>query len=172
MYLGAARKNLATFNVLYVGYGDISWMNTLSRVYKDIGQVRFTPDLPEENIGKLIYTDWDDISDESIPTPSIIAQNGQINNNNFGALPTIDFGDIPLVTAPKRRFYLFYGSYQSDVKAKIEATKMKQVFSNTKVVIYGRNFRISIDDYPTLEQAIDAKFALDKRFEDVWIFEF
>ena len=59
IYLKAAEKNLNNFHLVYVGYQADEWMNTISKVYKDILGVRLEQNYPAQNVGKLIYTDWD-----------------------------------------------------------------------------------------------------------------
>lgn len=57
-YFKAARKNLDAFHLVYVGYRADEWMHTLSRVYRDVVNMRFDPHYPDGNAGKFIYTDW------------------------------------------------------------------------------------------------------------------
>lgn len=61
LYYKAAKKNLDAFHIIYVGYRADEWMNTLSRIYRDVGGVRFEPLFPNGDAGKYIYTDWDKI---------------------------------------------------------------------------------------------------------------
>lgn len=58
IYLKTAIKNLDAFHLLYVGYRANEWMFTISKVYNDILGIRLEQNFPEENVGKLIYTDW------------------------------------------------------------------------------------------------------------------
>ncbi len=61
LYYKAAKKSLDSFHLIYVGYRADEWMHTLSRVYRDVGGVRFEPLFPNGDAGKYIYTDWDKI---------------------------------------------------------------------------------------------------------------
>jgi len=59
LYYKAAKKNLDSFHLIYVGYRADQWMLTLSRVYRDIAGIRFEPKFPETDAGKYIYEDWE-----------------------------------------------------------------------------------------------------------------
>lgn len=61
LYYKAAKKNLDAFHLIYVGYRANEWMNTMTRIYRDIAGVRFEPKFPEGDAGKFIYTDWEEI---------------------------------------------------------------------------------------------------------------
>lgn len=61
LYYKAAKKNLDAFHLIYVGYRADEWMNTMTRIYRDIAGVRFEPEFPEGDAGKFIYTDWEEI---------------------------------------------------------------------------------------------------------------
>lgn len=58
LYYKGARKNLDSFHMIYVGYRADEWMNTLSRVYRDVGGWRLEATYPISDAGALIYTDW------------------------------------------------------------------------------------------------------------------
>ena len=57
-YFKAAKKDLDTFHLVYVGYRAEEWMHTLSHVYRDVVGMRFEATYPTQNAGKFIYTDW------------------------------------------------------------------------------------------------------------------
>lgn len=61
LYYKAAKKNLDAFHLIYVGYRADEWMNTMTRIYRDIAGVRFESKFPEADAGKYIYTDWEQI---------------------------------------------------------------------------------------------------------------
>ncbi len=61
IYYKAAKRNLDAFHLIYVGYRADEWMNTMTRIYRDIAGVRFEPKFPEGDAGKYIYTDWEEI---------------------------------------------------------------------------------------------------------------
>lgn len=61
LYYKAAKKNLDSFHIIYVGYRADEWMHTMSRVYRVIAGVRFEPLYPDGDAGKYIYADWDKI---------------------------------------------------------------------------------------------------------------
>jgi formylglycine-generating enzyme len=61
LYYTAAKKNLDSFHIIYVGYRADEWMLTMSRVYRDVAGIRFEPLYPDGDAGKYIYTDWEEI---------------------------------------------------------------------------------------------------------------
>jgi sulfatase modifying factor 1 len=65
LYYKAAKKNLDSFHLIYVGYRADEWMNTMTRIYRDIAGVRFEPKFPEGDAGKYIYMDWETIKKNS-----------------------------------------------------------------------------------------------------------
>ena len=54
----AAKKNLDSFHMIYVGYRADEWMNTLARVYRDVAGIRFEATIPATDAGTYIYADW------------------------------------------------------------------------------------------------------------------
>jgi len=61
VYFRAAKNDLDAFHLVYVGYRADEWMYTISKVYKDVLGIQLEPDFPLEDIGELIYMDWDSI---------------------------------------------------------------------------------------------------------------
>ena len=61
IYFKAAKDNLDTFHLIYVGYRADEWMYTISKIYKDVLGVRLESNSPTKDVGKLIYTDWETI---------------------------------------------------------------------------------------------------------------
>jgi sulfatase modifying factor 1 len=61
LYYNAARTDLYAFHKIYVGYEALEWMHTLSRVYRDIMNIRFEPDYPNADAGQYIYLNWEEL---------------------------------------------------------------------------------------------------------------
>jgi formylglycine-generating enzyme required for sulfatase activity len=61
IYINAAKKDLDAFHLLYVGYRANEWMYTIARVYNEVLGIKLDPHFPKENVGKYIYTDWEDL---------------------------------------------------------------------------------------------------------------
>ncbi len=59
-YIPSARGSLADFHRLYVGYDDDSWMLPVCRTYRDVLGVQISAKTPTKNIGRYIYTDWEE----------------------------------------------------------------------------------------------------------------
>jgi len=62
IYINAAKKDLDTFHLLYVGYRADEWMYTLARVYRDVLGVRLESHFPTKNVGQYIFTDWNNLA--------------------------------------------------------------------------------------------------------------
>lgn len=65
IYYKAAIKNLDAFHLVYVGYRADEWMNTLSRVYREVAGMDFQKNTP--NAGHFIYTDWNTLKEKLQP---------------------------------------------------------------------------------------------------------
>jgi len=61
IYINAAKKDLDAFHLLYVGYRANEWMYTIAKVYNEILGIKLESYFPKENVGKYIYTDWEDL---------------------------------------------------------------------------------------------------------------
>jgi len=58
IYLNAAKKDLDSFHLIYVGYRADEWMYTISKIYKDVLRIRLEPHFPAKDVGRYIFTDW------------------------------------------------------------------------------------------------------------------
>jgi len=78
-----------------------------------------------------------------------------------------------IVKSESNRYYLIFGSFNelSDAKKQIEKY-LEGGFNNAKIISKDNKFRISLSDYPTKEQANEAKNALPDKYKDAWIMPF
>ncbi len=70
------------------------------------------------------------------------------------------------------RYYLIAASVKEEGQAKSEVERFRNKgFKNPKIIGSGNNFRISINDYSTRDEALAEKKRLGEKFKDVWIFK-
>jgi formylglycine-generating enzyme required for sulfatase activity len=62
IYINAAKKDLDTFHLLYVGYRADEWMYTIARVYEEVLGIQLGPHFPAKNIGQYIFMDWENLN--------------------------------------------------------------------------------------------------------------
>lgn len=68
------------------------------------------------------------------------------------------------------RYYLVISSFKDKKTANSEMSRYKKRgFKNPKVVKSGDNYRVSLGDFTTREEAITAKKRLGNKYKDVWI---
>ncbi|MCF8366201.1 MAG: SPOR domain-containing protein [Bacteroidales bacterium] len=68
------------------------------------------------------------------------------------------------------RYYLVISSFSDEQAAKAEVAKYKtRGFRNPSVVKSGGNFRVSIGNYPSQDEALKAKESLGEKYKDAWI---
>jgi sulfatase modifying factor 1 len=61
-YIVPARKDLEAFHKLYVGYDAHAWMLPISKLYRDVLGIKIDAKNPKTEVGKLIYTDWEEFN--------------------------------------------------------------------------------------------------------------
>jgi hypothetical protein len=78
-----------------------------------------------------------------------------------------------IVSTESGRYYVIAGSFNSLNDAKNQLNKyIQQGFKKAKVVIKDNKFRISLSDYPSMEQANKAKSELPAKYKDAWVLAF
>jgi hypothetical protein len=75
-----------------------------------------------------------------------------------------------IVSASTGRFYLIFGNFGTMSEATAMASKyVKEGFTKAKVISKDDKFRISLNDYPSKEEAIHGKKELPTKYKDAWI---
>lgn len=76
-----------------------------------------------------------------------------------------------VVSAPTGRYYIIYGSFNTrEDAAKMVEKHQKEGFYNSKVVVNDqKTFRVSLNDFPTQQEALNAKNKLGNGYKDAWI---
>lgn len=68
------------------------------------------------------------------------------------------------------RYYLIISSFEDEATAKSEVKRYKsRGFRSPSVVPSGDNFRVSLGNYATQQEAINAKKSLSEKYEKAWI---
>jgi len=68
------------------------------------------------------------------------------------------------------RYYLVVSSFNDEATAQSEVAKYKsRGFRSPSVIKSGDNFRVSLGNYPSQEEAVKAKSSLGEKYKDAWI---
>jgi hypothetical protein len=75
-----------------------------------------------------------------------------------------------LVSVATGRSYIIFGSFNNQEDAVKMVQKYKKIgFSQAKVLIKDNTFRVSLSDYPTQKEALDAKKLLSEEYKESWV---
>ena len=78
-----------------------------------------------------------------------------------------------VVSSATGRSYIIFGSFGSDEDAlKMVQKYKKKGFSQAKVLIKDNTYRVSLADYPTQKEALDAKKVLSSEYKESWVMKF
>jgi len=87
--------------------------------------------------------------------------------------PPVSKEEQLIVSSGTGRFYVIAGSFNSLSDAKDQLNNyINGGFKKAKVVTKDNKFRISLSDYPSMEQAKKAKEELPSKYKDAWVLEF
>jgi hypothetical protein len=103
---------------------------------------------------------------DTIPEPSLCA--GTPGSDKL-ALPVKDV-QTQIIKAPTGRSYIIFGSFNNAEDASKMVEKHKKAgFKEAKVIVSDTTYRVSLADFPTQQEAIDAKRKLGMEYKDAWI---
>lgn len=75
-----------------------------------------------------------------------------------------------VVNAPTGRSYIIFGSFNNqDDASKMVEKYQKSGFKQAKVIVNDTVFRVSLADYPTQQEALDAKKKLGMEYKEAWV---
>jgi len=76
-----------------------------------------------------------------------------------------------IITKPEGRYYIIFGSFNTQEDAeKMVAKYRKEGFANAKIMVNDqKTYRVSLDDFPTQQDALNAKSKLGNGYKDAWI---
>lgn len=81
--------------------------------------------------------------------------------------------DNTVVSLPTDRYYIIFGSFNDIETARKEREKFEsQGFYNAKILIKNNNFRVSLSDHPSMEEAQDARSRMAEKYQKAWILKF
>ena len=103
---------------------------------------------------------------DTIPEPGLCTNADGSDGFEFPKIEEMN----PVIKSPTGRSYIIFGSFNSieDATKVVEKYK-KQGFTNAKILINDKMFRVSLADYPTQQEALEAKKKLGMDFRDAWV---
>ncbi len=115
---------------------------------------------------------WMGLRTDALPSPEKCS--GKQVPSEQAIRPAVAAGSIPVISSRTDRFYVIVASFQSENDAQKEAKKFSNV-DGSKVRILKNNqgqYRISINDYPNLDEAKQGKEKYKNSFNGAWILNF
>lgn len=106
---------------------------------------------------------------DTVPEPALCADTPGADN------VVLPFGEpkSEVVSASTGRSYIIFGSFGSLEDAlKVVQKYKKKGFNQAKVVAKDDTFRVSLADYPTQKEALDAKKLLSSEYKASWVTKF
>jgi hypothetical protein len=94
-----------------------------------------------------------------------------------GNAPGSDYLILPMkkvqpeiIESPTGRSYIIFGSYNSMEDAvKMKDKYKKDGFQNAKILVSDKTYRVSLSDYASQQEALNAKKKLGEKYKDSWI---
>lgn len=109
---------------------------------------------------------WVGEAPDTIQEPGLCA-NGQDSDKLL--LPARDQQN-QIIKSPTGRSYIIFGSFNNSEDAFRMAEKYKKAgFAQAKVIVKDSTCRVSLADYPTQQEALEAKKKLGMEYKDAWI---
>jgi hypothetical protein len=97
-----------------------------------------------------------------------------------GSAPGADFLPMPdkpetdvFLKAPTGRYYLIFASLKTEADARKEVERFKKEgFSQSKIILKDNLYRVSLSDYKTQQEALNAKKELGEKYKAAWVTKF
>jgi hypothetical protein len=101
------------------------------------------------------------------PEPTLCSNGGSVDDL---ALPYKSIVQ-EVVSKPTGRFYIIFGSFNTKEDAEKMVSKYrKEGFVNAKILASDKtNYRVSLNDFASQQEALDAKNKLGSQYKDAWI---
>jgi hypothetical protein len=78
-----------------------------------------------------------------------------------------------IIDKPTGRSYIIFGSFNNmEDAAKVTEKYKRAGFNEAKVIVNDKNYRVSLADYPTQEEALEAKKKLGMEYKEAWVTKF
>ncbi len=151
--------------------------DTVLRFWKSVGQTREIllnqkkwSNFKWKAVGVGLYKGyacvWVGELQDTIPEPAICPDSPDADKL---VLPMKEVKN-PVVTGPTGRYYIIFGSFGSmGDAAKMAEKYRKEDFPRAKVLVKDTTYRVSLSDYPTQKEAVDARKRLRDDFKEAWI---
>ena len=117
---------------------------------------------------------WMGQKTDALPSPPLCSEVIASKTKNVRNETSAAIGSIPIISSKTGRFYLIVASLQSDADAQKEATKYSE-FEGTNISILQNTqgqYRVSINDYPNLQEAKLGKAKFEDSFKGAWILNY
>ena len=114
---------------------------------------------------------WMGQKTDALPAPDLCSGVIVSKAENVRQEPPVAIGSIPVISSKTGRFYLIIASLQSAADAQKEAKNYSKLEgANIRILknMQGQ-YRVSINDYSTLEEAKQGKAKFEDSFEEAWI---
>jgi formylglycine-generating enzyme required for sulfatase activity len=161
-YTDAAHKDLYDFHIVYVGYEAKEWIYIVRKVYRDLLREEIDVHFPDEEIGKFIYLDWENIRENTQITREKFLENQK------NKLPK----NIAELEPKKNHFYLICGSYETyDEAYRVKISMIKRGYSKAKILLGGTVFRVSVADSPKHDEITELQNKMKKDFGVLWVWK-
>jgi len=111
---------------------------------------------------------------DALPAPERCSGVSASKTKNVRNETSAAIGSIPVISSKTGRFYLIVASLQSDADAQKEATKYSKLEGTNIMILKNMQgqYRVSINDYPTLEEAKQGKTKFEESFKGAWILNY
>ncbi|MCD4723813.1 MAG: SPOR domain-containing protein [Bacteroidales bacterium] len=117
---------------------------------------------------------WMGQKTDALPAPERCSGVSASKTKNVRNETSAAIGSIPVISSKTGRFYLIVASLQSDADAQKEATKYSKLEGTNIMILKNMQgqYRVSINDYPTLEEAKQGKTKFEESFKGAWILNY
>jgi len=109
---------------------------------------------------------WVGEASDTLPEPVICA------NTPGSDKLSLPGSDLPkdIITAPTGRSYVIFGSFNNKEDAVKMVEKHKKTgFNQAKILVSDKTFRVSLSDYATQQEALEAKSKLGAEYKEAWV---
>ena len=98
-----------------------------------------------------------------------------------GSTPGEDYLPLPdkkpnsdeVITAPTGRYYLIFASLKTEADARKELSRFRKAgFASSKIILKDSLYRVSLNDYGTQQEALNAKKELGESYKAAWVTKF
>ena len=117
---------------------------------------------------------WMGQKTDALPSPELCSGVSASKTKNVRNEASVAIGSIPIISSKSGRFYLIVASLQSDTDAQKEAKKYSKLEGTNIMILKNMQgqYRVSINDYPNLQEAKQGKTKFKDSLKGVWILNY